>query len=310
MMDMDTCQIEITNVCPNRCSNCTRFVRYGNSYFMGFDQFKEAVDSMKWYPKMTGIQGGEPLLHPDFEKICAYALKKIGRRRLGLWTTLPEGYEKYREIICATFGSIFINDHSRADIYHHPFLVAAEEVIEDKDEMYSKINHCSFQESWSASINTNGAYFCEIAASMSLLFPEYKTGENFAWPVTPRWWRKNPWDFKFQIQEFCRHCGGSLNLKRRSSSCTGGVDDISPKNLERLGNIDKSKYRIHDLKEVQECEMQELAAYKDIKFRTRIAARYGIFLTLNPLNFNEPHLTAGVSGRVPLLEQFREKYGG
>jgi hypothetical protein len=227
-----------------------------------------------------------------------------------LWTTLPEGYEKYREIIVQTFGSIFINDHSRPDIYHHPFLVAAEEVIEDKKEMFSLINHCFFQEAWSASINPNGAYFCEIAASMSLLFPEYKSGNNFAWEIEPEWWKKNVWEFKKQIEQFCPHCGGALKLKRRASSCKEGIDDISPKNLERLGAIDKSKYQIHDLKQVEECEMQELAAYKDIRYRAMIAARYGIFLTLNPLDFNEPHLTARAPGRVPLLEQFRKKYGG
>jgi hypothetical protein len=272
---------------------------------MDIEYFKTAIDSMRWYPKMTGIQGGEPLLHPDFEKICQYAKAKIGRRRLGLWTTFPEGYEKYRELIVQTFGSVFLNDHSRPDVYHHPFMVASKEVLQDTDEMYMAINRCWFQESWSASINPNGAYFCEIAASMSMLFKDSLNG----WPVEPGWWKRQVWDFKEQIEHFCPNCGGGLKLLRRPSSCKDGIDDISPGNLERLNGKIKN-YHVHDLKQVQDCDLQPLASYKDVDYRARIASRYGIFLTLNPLGFNEPHLMAKAPGQAPLLEQFREKYGG
>jgi MoaA/NifB/PqqE/SkfB family radical SAM enzyme len=78
IISMDTVQIEITNVCKNKCSNCSRFVgHHKNPYFMTFDDFKRAIDSMVDYPKMIGFQGGEPLLHPDFEKMCKYASSKI-----------------------------------------------------------------------------------------------------------------------------------------------------------------------------------------------------------------------------------------
>ena len=300
----DTIQIEVTNSCLNRCANCTRFVGHVTPYFMNFGQFKQAVDSLVGFPKMVGFQGGEVLLHPEFEKFCKYALSKIPREQLGLWTTLPVGYEKYREIICETFGNIFINDHSRSDIYHHPFLVAIDEVSQDKNMMFVEIDRCYFQHEWSASINPKGAYFCEMAASLSLLFPKMNKG----WDVEKDWWWKTPKDYKKQIEEFCPRCGGALKIKRRVSADT--VDDISPRNLERLKDSPKikaNKYVIHDL--TLTGEMETLAAYKDQSYRDRIANRYGIYLTHNPLDFNEPHLSRGIKTTRVLMDTLRERYG-
>ena len=244
---------------------------------------------MVGYPMMTGIMGGEPLLHPLFEEFCNYALSKIPREQLGLWSSFPRGYEKYREVICKTFKHIFLNDHTRNDIYHHPFLVAIEEVIPNRNEMFRWINGCYFQHSWSASINPNGAWFCEIAASMSMLFDEGRAG-GLGWEVEPGWWWKQPWDFKEQIERFCPGCGGAIPLKRRLSG--EPWDDISPGNLERLKGrsrkVDKGEYVVSDLKLVQQPE--PLAAYKDFHYRNHIAERYGIFITVNDRWFWEPHL--------------------
>lgn len=133
MREMDTIQLEVTNACIYNCSNCTRFVgHHKKPFFISFENFKNGIDSLIEFPKIIGITGGEPLLHPLFKEFCEYAISKIPKNRLGLWTTLPKGYEHYREIICNTFGHIFINDHSRNDIYHHPALVAIEDVIKDK----------------------------------------------------------------------------------------------------------------------------------------------------------------------------------
>lgn len=167
--DNDTIQIEITNTCINRCANCTRFVGLTKPYMMEFEYFKKAIDSMDRFHNMTGIMGGEPLLHPEFEKFCEYALSKIPRMQLGLWTCFPKGYEKYREVIVETFGNVFLNDHTRDDIFHHPFLVAAKDMVGNRDMIFYVADKCYFQRAWSASINPRGAYFCEIAASYAML---------------------------------------------------------------------------------------------------------------------------------------------
>lgn len=287
--DMDTVQIELTNSCRNSCSNCTRFAGHYDPWFMPFDQVKEAVDSMVEYPNMTGIQGGEPLLHPDFSKICEYLRQKIKPEQLGLWTTLPEGLEHYREDICSTFKHIFINDHSRPDIYHQPCLVAVEEAIPDKNVMWQAIDHCWAQESWSASIYPNGAWFCEIAGSMSMLF-----GEGTGWKVEPGWWWRIPADFRSQMDMFCSRCGFPVKAKRRSSQ--DEIDDISLGNFKRLEHLSKKigrgKYKIYDFTDNSNSEMCEapLAKYKDTTYRDRIARRYGMYVTINDQHFWSPYL--------------------
>jgi len=290
IVDMDTVQIELTNVCRNSCSNCTRFCGHYGPWYMPFDQFKEAVDSMIGYPKMVGFQGGEPLLHPDFQRMCEYARSKIPREQLGLWTTLPKGYEHYREDIVETFKHIFVNDHTRPDIFHHPVLVGVEEFEPDENKMWHLIDHCWAQESWSASIYPNGAWFCEIAGSMSMLFAdEGKSG----WKVEPGWWWRIPADFREQMNMFCRRCGFPAKIRRRSS--VDEIDDISEKNLDRIQGksrkIAAGKYELYDFN-APSCGMEDapLARYKDLKYRNRIASKYGMFLTINDQNFWTPHL--------------------
>lgn len=287
---MDTVQIEITNACMNTCSNCTRFCgHHPDPYFMSLDMFKAAVDSMEGYPKMVGIMGGEPLLHPDFELFCEYAREKIGYEHLGLWTALPAGKEHYRETICKTFKHIFLNDHSKGGIYHHPLLVASREVMSHDAEIYLLADNCWIQNCWSAAINPNGAFFCEVAAAMSLLFNKPET----AWPVEKGWWWRTPKDFKEQIEEFCPRCGGALPFRRRES--TDRIDDLSPENFKLIEatspKIKKGLYAIHDLNTVPRSEMQPMAAYKDESYRQDIAARYGMFLQLNEQGFQTPYLT-------------------
>ncbi len=203
LYDMDTIQVETTNACIHSCSNCTRFCgHHPQPFFMSFERFKEAVDSMIGYPNMTGMMGGEPLLHPQFEKFCDYMVSRIPREQLGLWSCFPPGLEKYREVICRTFGNIFLNDHTKADIYHGPVLVAAEEMIEHRQRMFMLIDHCWLQNAWSACINPKGAWFCEIAGAMSMLFDL-----NKGWKIEKEWWMRTPKDFKEQIEEYCPKCG-------------------------------------------------------------------------------------------------------
>lgn len=312
LFDMDTIQIEITNACIHSCSNCTRFCGHHSApYFMSFDTFKEAIDSMVGYPNMTGFMGGEPLLHPEFEKFCDYALSKIPREQLGLWSCLPKGLEKYRETICRTFGNVFFNDHTRNDIYHCPVLVAAEEMISHRGRMFMLINNCWLQNNWSASINPKGAFFCEIAAAMSLLF-----GIDKSWKVEPEWWMRIPKDFTGQMEEYCPKCGCAMPLSRRLSIDVR--DDISPKNLERLKNspkIKKGQYVVSDLQPT--LAVADMGSYRNYKFRNRVASRYGMFLTVikrgySEENFLEPHPIRNFDSekhRKTIYEELKEKHG-
>ena len=293
LVQNDTIQIEITNACPLNCANCTRFCGHVEKpFFMELDQFKTAVDSMAGFPHMTGVMGGEPLLHPRFEEMCNYLHSKIPPRQTGLWSCLPPGKEHYREVICETFGNIFINDHTRNDIYHHPFLVSAEEIQGlDKWVKWTMIDQCYFQHAWSASINPHGAFFCEIAASLSMLL-----NMDEAWPVEPGWWTKSPKDYTAQMEKYCLLCGGAMPLQKRIS--TTRRDEISPGMIDRIKHF--SRKIIRGDVDVSDCLMKKdespLATYKDPDYRDRIAARYGIFMTQNDLCFLTPYLAQSWKG--------------
>lgn len=305
LLDMDTIQIEVTNACVRSCSNCTRLCGHHDTpYFMPLPAFKQAVDTMVEYPKMTGIMGGEPLLHPQFAELCNYAASRIPKERLGLWTSLPRGYERYAELICRTFGHIFINDHTQDNFYHCPVLVAAEEVVPDRRRLFYIVEHCWLQNSWSASINPKGAFFCEVAAALDLLLD----GPG-GWPVEPYWWTRTPKDFTEQVERWCPLCGCALPLPRRPS--TDGRDDISPGMLVRLKGrsrkVRNGRYVVSDLKLVENPE--PMAAYKDMNYRQKVAARYGIYLVTNGQGFCTPVYTGRAYEPAVSYARLREKYG-
>lgn len=311
LTDMDTIQIEITNACHLACSNCTRLVSHiRKPFMMPVEDFKVAIETMRDYPKMTGIMGGEPLLHPQFKEICEIAANTIPREQLGLWSSFPDGKEHYREVICETFGNIFLNDHTRDDIYHAPILVGAEEVCPDERGMWHLVDQCWVQNGWSASINPKGAFFCEIAAAMAMLFDDEPSE---AWPVEEFWWMRVPAQYWSQMNQWCRRCGCALKIGRRIS--TENKDDISPKNLERLQGksrrVAKGDFVVHDCKFIEE-EPQEMFQYKEEWFREKVAAKYGIYLTITEKQFLEPNLMEGwVKGQVKstYFQKLKEKYG-
>lgn len=285
--EMETIQIEVTNACVNQCSNCTRLVgHHPKPYFMDMDYFKKAVDSLLNFPAMVGMMGGEPLLHPQFPAMCEYLSSKFPPAKCGLWTCLPEGKEHYREIIVKTFGNIFINDHSRDDVLHSPVLVPAREVCRGNyNAMWYLIDHCWVQNGWSASINPNGAFFCEVAASLSMLL-----GFKEGWKVEPDWWEKIPKDFASQMDTFCPLCGCAMPLKRRAS--IEGIDDISESMIAKIEKfspkVKAGKYQLHNLS----CaiDTRQPATYKDEKYRNKIADRYGMFLMVNERGYQTPYL--------------------
>jgi hypothetical protein len=290
--DNDTIQLEITSFCPKNCSNCTRACgHYGGKvkhWFMDFETFQKSVDSMVGFKASqgVGIMGGEPLFHPEFEKFARYAAEKLGPETLGLWSCFPPEKKHLGPVIAECFTTVFPNDHTRQDVIHAPFLVSSKEVIKDPKDLFYLIDHCWAQKAWSASVNPNGAFFCEIAAALSVLFDIKKT----AWPIEPQWWAKTPIDYVDQIKEFCPLCGGAIPLGWRYSLET--VDDVSPGMLERLKAIESPKisreeYAVHNL---QLCvEKRPQATYKDESYRQEIVRPYGLFLVLNDRGFMTPY---------------------
>ena len=242
---MKVITIEITNKCWLKCSNCTRFIGHhgeDTTYHMEYDFFKKAVDSLIDFPGHIGILGGDPVMHPEFEKFTKYLVDTIpDKSRRGLWSSLHPSFYKNLDLIKESYGYHCLNDHVNPS-NHQPLLVAAKDIIKNKQQMWSMIDDCWIQSEWSASINPKGAFFCEVAAARDILFD----GPG-GWPVEPGWWKRLPTDKDFLEQKHraCQGCGAAMPLDGRRTDGRGKKasikDDISISNLLELAKLNKSE---------------------------------------------------------------------
>jgi hypothetical protein len=247
-------QIDITNACTKRCSNCTRFCGHqAKPFFMDLETFRKAVDSLKEFPGVIGMMGGEPTLHPQFAAFAGYLRETIGHdepdkscyaptpafvehvlrhvfdfrrnNRRGLWSSISSKYAEHFEIIQDTFGVQCLNDHSSPSM--HTTLMATRAELGIDDEAWIKLrDNCWVQNNWSAAITPKGAFFCEVAAAMDATLQ----GPG-GWPIEPGWWRRTPAEFGDQLR-WCEMCSACLPVPKRNAN--EEVDDASPAWVERL----------------------------------------------------------------------------
>lgn len=256
--DMEAIQIDLTNACVHRCSNCTRFCgHHKKPFFMDFDTFKKAVDSLQDYKGIIGIIGGEPTLHPEFEQFIQYLKeKRVGKdfllsrepiadmqkhidknlnaypSKVGLWSSLSLSYYKNFEIINETFERQLLNDHNNTCI-HQALLMSRKELGIPDDEWIQKRDACWIQNTWSATVTPKGAFFCEVAGSLDMLF----NGPG-GWDINEDWWKREPKDFGDQLQ-WCEMCSACLDVPKRLSN--DGRDDVTPLILQKLLEIESPK---------------------------------------------------------------------
>lgn len=286
--DMSIIQIDITNACPHTCSNCTRFCgHHKKPFFMDFDTFKQAVDSLEDFPNIVGIIGGEPTLHPEFEKFVNYLREsRIGAnkrykilrepvsdmlryilvnlqsqqgQKLGLWSSLNEGYYKHFEIINDSFPVQFLNDHDNT-CKHQALLMPRKELGISDAEWIKKRDACWIQNTWSATITPKGAFFCEVAGALDMLYD----GPG-GWKVEPNWWKRDVKDFGDQLP-WCELCSGCLDVPQRISN--DERDDMTPEIFETLKSmgspkIKRGKFVVHDPKTFDKTQYQTFMGAND-----------------------------------------------
>jgi hypothetical protein len=285
---MESIQIEITNACVRECSNCTRLVGHAATpFFMTVEAFKAAVDSLVGYPRMIGMMGGEPLIHPKFEDMALYLKSRIPRERCGLWSTLPPGREHFAPLIADVFGNVLLNDHTYGELYHSPILVSPSDLGMDEFVKWYHIDRCWVQNCWSASITPKGAFFCEVAAAIDMVFQ----GPG-GWPVAPGWWKKTPKDYVEQMERYCNQCGASFPFRARKD--TDVIDDISAGNLEKLSALNSPKIKRQKFALYQDGFIQDDFKINEFRqdesYAAAIAARYGLGLRPNAIGYQEPYL--------------------
>ncbi len=267
--DAGCIQIEVTNFCDHQCANCTRFVgHHRKPFFADLEHIRKALASLKGFKHQIGLMGGEPTLHPQFAEICKLYQEMIPDiKQRGLWTD-GKNWNKYEKIIRDTFLTdlIVYNDHSSDDKgYHQHLLIAADEIIDDKELMWELINKCWVQARWSPSITPRGAFFCEVAAALDMLFD----GPG-GWPIEPGWWNKTPEQFQDQVKRYCVMCSAAIPFDIESSHSS--FDFVSPKNAERLKAVKSPKFlagkmQIYDKKYTRQDYEQHVKDWKPGIFR-------------------------------------------
>ena len=221
-------QIEITNACVNQCANCTRCAgHHPKPFFMDLEMVEKILDSIRGFGGMVGIMGGEPTMHPNFTEICQL-LQKVPRKNRGLWTSGFQ-WDKYKDLIKETFPTenIVYNEHTTGGT-HQPLLVAMKDIIKDRKLRQELKDNCWIQRRWeTCSVTPYGAYFCEVAGALDILF---NNGKN-AVPIEDGWWKKTEL-FKKQY-EICEDCGAPVPI--------GGMSDMATFDLISKGNLKKLK---------------------------------------------------------------------
>ncbi len=265
--------IDITNACVQQCSNCTRFCgHHKKPFFMDYETFCRAVDSLDGFPGTVGIIGGEPTIHPDFERMAKYLGEKRGpktdfslyrpqkhfmdavhdvemshteivpcgceEKRLvyggGVWSVMGDGYKKHYEVIQDIAKYQALNDHSNP-MYHKPALITRKELGISDEEWPAIRDNCWVVDVWSANVTPKGAFFCEVAGCLDMLFD----GPG-GWDIEPGWWKRTPDQFGDQLK-WCELCGMACETFTRDAN--EGIDDVSPVLYEKLKEIGSRKVK-------------------------------------------------------------------
>lgn len=273
--DMQIIQVDVTDACESRCGACTRLVAHVDKpFFVTPAQFEKAIRSMEgWRGQVLGMMGGNPVLHPEFEKLARmfaelwgrptlaangrqpikdfsrYAMDRLGdaSSRRGLWSSLGAKYYHHYELIQEIFDYQCLNDHYNAGL-HQGLLIDRFEIKQSlgitDDQWLENRDKCWVQNTWSASVNHHGAYFCEVAAALDNLLFDGKS----AWPVEPGWWKRKPAEFHDQLH-LCDHCAlaqpGPSVVAREDRDIVGRM---SLPLLDRSPAVKKGAVEIYDPK--------------------------------------------------------------
>jgi hypothetical protein len=261
---------------------------------MDWDTFERAIASLKDWPRFIGIMGGEPTLHPEFERFVKHARNSrpehynVGgghkptaslsryiedvisvksamvnkHHGLGLWSSVCATYTKHYETIQDNFIYQCVNDHT-ASSRHQAWLLTRKEYGVSDSEWVKIRDNCWWHRTLnSPSITPKGAFFCEVAAAMDILYD----GPG-GWKLEKDWWKKDASDYKDQLM-WCEYCSGAFcDLDRDANE---ERDDISPfhmKKLEELGSpkIKQGRFVLHkpDDGSVRLYARQEKLMYQD-----------------------------------------------
>lgn len=268
-------QIEVTNACIHHCSNCTRLCgHHKKPFFMEYETFCQAVDSVLDHPGLIGVMGGEPTLHPRFADICQYLYKKLPKKKLqdpSAFTLPTDSFidvRRRRELdefeiheyedgprpiimgagLWTTMTPVYMKNFELIqDVfryqslndhsnasYHQPVLISRKDMGICDDQWIKLREKCWVNQQWSSSITPKGCFFCEVAAAMDMLYD----GPG-GLPIEKGWWKRDIEDFKEQFR-WCELCG--IPLKTFGRDAREGIVDVSAENAALLQEKKTARY--------------------------------------------------------------------
>jgi hypothetical protein len=263
------CQIDVTTKCAKSCLYCSRYnkhIRPDQRLDMPIEQFERSIDSLKNWPAVIGIIGGEPLLYSHFGEMCEIIRSRFEKSRVGFWTSGGNNWTKYKSMIDETFGIIALNEHNESQqskCKHQRLTVSIKDVIKEASYMNELIDDCWVYRTWCPSINIKGAFFCEIAAAQDLLLD----GPG-GWEINGAgdWWKKTPEEIYKQRDVYCKNCGMCIPMERDLIEC--GIEKVSPSLYALLKEHNSSKIEIgKDIEifdqtlTIDDCEKNKLTWY-------------------------------------------------
>lgn len=255
--------IDVTNKCDLACSNCTRLLENQDAYWeMTPENFRLALQSLRDFPGIIAMIGGNPVMHRNFEELCAIFVEEVPQKfQRGLWTN---NIFKHKDLALRTFGTFNLNVHGNekaerimidlakeavdagavvwnyaGNSDHAPLLTAVQDILPEQ-EMWEAISKCDINQEWSASIVQNQgelrAYFCEVAASFDLA-----RGQDHGHAVTRGWWESHMDTWADQVTRFCPGCG--VPAKQSPNKDSEEVDVYTDTNKDLAIKSEKDKKR-------------------------------------------------------------------
>lgn len=240
-------QIHVTRACDMACYGCTQGSNLGGKPVMiSPEDFELACQSLAGYWGIVGMFGGNPAIHPQFEKLCEIFAKHFPFEQRGLWCNNPLGKGK---IMRETFNprASNLNVHLSPEAYiefkrdwpeshpfgltedsrHSPPYVAMKDVIEDESKRWELIANCDINKNWSAMVcHVPGkglrGFFCEIAGAQAMLHAHDPNWPDTGVEATPGWWQQSMLSFAEQVRVHCHSCGVPL---RRFGQLATSIDE-------------------------------------------------------------------------------------
>lgn len=233
-------QVKVTNACDLDCKNCSVGVglakKLKKRVLMTPDQFRDSLRSLRGFPGVIGMFGGNPCIHPQFEELCAVFREEIpNKEQRGLWSNNLFGHGKLcRETFHGPHCNLNVHQSQKAwdeivrdwpearlihsglqdKSMHGPIFGSMTELGLSESAMWNKVSSCYVNQTWSAEITVvDGAlvgYFCEIAATMAELTGDASKGA----PVVPGWWSRPMATFQDQVMESCTKCLIPMNARK------------------------------------------------------------------------------------------------